>query len=105
MPLTGGRYLDRVFMDEERRECGPDAQRLATRFAAKEATTKTLDRGNEAIAWRSIGVRRAVSGRPVLELTGAARAWREAMGSRSCRFASYTTSRRRRGGPGAGGAQ
>ncbi len=70
----GRRYLDRVFTDEERRECGLNAQRLAARFAAKEATMKALDRGNEAISWRSIGVRRAASGRPMLELTGAAAA-------------------------------
>ena len=68
----GRRYLDRVFTDEERRECGLNAQRLAARFAAKEATMKALDRSNEAISWRSIGVRLAASGRPMLELTGAA---------------------------------
>jgi holo-[acyl-carrier protein] synthase len=68
----GRRYLNRVFTDEERRECGLNAQRLAATFAAKEAMIKALDSGNEAVSWRSIGVRRAVSGRPMLELTGAA---------------------------------
>jgi holo-[acyl-carrier protein] synthase len=68
----GQRYLVRVFTDEERRECGQDAHRLAARFAAKEATMKALDRGDQAIPWRSIGVRRTASGRPLLELSGAA---------------------------------
>lgn len=68
----GSHYLRRVFTSQEQRECGLNARRLAARFAAKEATLKALECGNEAISWRSIGVHRSASGRLVLELTGAA---------------------------------
>ena len=51
----GTRYLERVYTDRERRDCvrqagHPDADRLAARFAAKEATLKALRRGGTAIA-------------------------------------------------------
>ena len=70
--VHGQRYLERVYTDEERRDCGSDAQRLAARFAAKEATMKALGRDDEPLPWRSIGVRRDASGCPSLELSGAA---------------------------------
>ena len=68
----GARYLDRVFTEQEQRESGLDVQRLAARFAAKEATMKALDRGDEALPWRSIAVARSRSGSPRIELTGVA---------------------------------
>jgi holo-[acyl-carrier protein] synthase len=68
----GSRYLDRVFTEQEQRDSGLDAQRLAARFAAKEATMKALDRGDEPLPWRSIAVARSASGSPRIELTGAA---------------------------------
>jgi holo-[acyl-carrier protein] synthase len=66
--VHGERYLRRVYTDQERRECGGDARRLAARFAAKEATMKVLRRSDEPLAWRTI----AVSGgaQPAVELTG-----------------------------------
>jgi holo-[acyl-carrier protein] synthase len=66
------RYLARVYTDAERRDCGTRAECLAARFAAKEATMKVLGRADEALDWRSIGVRVDARGRPSLELTGAA---------------------------------
>jgi len=68
----GERYLRRVYTEQELSDVGGDPLRLAARFAAKEATFKALGRGDEAIAWRSIGVRLDPAGRPSLELTGAA---------------------------------
>ena len=53
----GDRYLRRLYTDGERGECGRDARKLATRFAAKEATMKALGRGDEGLGWRSIEVR------------------------------------------------
>ncbi len=75
----GTRYLERIYttaeLDDSRDACGkPVAERLAARFAAKEATRKALRIGDEAIPWRHIGVRRDQSGAPRLELTGRARA-------------------------------
>jgi holo-[acyl-carrier protein] synthase len=71
------RYLERIYTSAELTDCrtpeGVDAERLAARFAAKEATIKVLRPGREqAIPWSSIGVRRSESGSVDLELTGAA---------------------------------
>jgi holo-[acyl-carrier protein] synthase len=52
----GDRYLDRIYTEEERDECRMDTRKLATRFAAKEATMKALGRRDEALPWRSIEV-------------------------------------------------
>jgi holo-[acyl-carrier protein] synthase len=68
----GERYLRRVYTDAELRDCGGDPERLAARFAAKEATLKALDCGDRAVPWTAIGVLRGDSGRPALDLTGAA---------------------------------
>jgi holo-[acyl-carrier protein] synthase len=67
----GVRYLERVYTEGELRECGADAGRLASRFAAKEATVKALGSVGEPAMWRSIGVEEA-GGRVSLRLTGAA---------------------------------
>ena len=47
-------------------------ERLAVRFAAKEATMKALAVGLGAFAWRDVDVVRAPSGAPGLRLFGAA---------------------------------
>jgi holo-[acyl-carrier protein] synthase len=49
----GDRYLSRIYTEKERDECRMDTRKLATRFAAKEATMKALD---EPLPWRSIEV-------------------------------------------------
>jgi holo-[acyl-carrier protein] synthase len=72
------RYLERVYTERELNDCrtdaGVDPERLAARFAAKEATLKVLRPGDEAIPWHSIEVRREPSGWVGLELTGPAAA-------------------------------
>jgi holo-[acyl-carrier protein] synthase len=68
----GERYLQRIYDEHERRDCGWDARALATRFAAKEATMKVLQPRDVEVPWRSIGVRVDASGTPWLELTGPA---------------------------------
>ena len=68
----GRRYLERVYTDEELRDCEGSAERLAARFAAKEATMKALGRDDEPLPWRSIGVHRDASGCPSLDLHGPA---------------------------------
>lgn len=40
--LLGSSFLDRVFTPGEQRECAGDVQRLACRWAAKEATIKAF---------------------------------------------------------------
>jgi holo-[acyl-carrier protein] synthase len=72
----GDRYLKRFYTDGELRDCdsgqGIVAERLAARFAAKEATLKVLRPGDEAIPWRSMGVVRHGPGWVTVELSGRA---------------------------------
>jgi holo-[acyl-carrier protein] synthase len=70
------RYLKRVYTEQEVLDCrtasGLDAERLAARFAAKEAMLKVLPAADEGVSFRAIEVRREPSGRVYLELTGRA---------------------------------
>jgi holo-[acyl-carrier protein] synthase len=72
----GSHYLERIYTDQEIRDCsiadGVDPERLAARFAAKEAALKALRQEQEGILLRSIEVKRDASGRVELELSGAA---------------------------------
>src|SRR5258708_37973975 len=71
-------YLERVYTEREVQDCrtakGIDAERLAARFAAKEATLKVLRPREEGIPWNSIEVRRDPSGWAELALSGPAAA-------------------------------
>jgi holo-[acyl-carrier protein] synthase len=71
-------YLERVYTRREVEDCrsarGLDAERLAARFAAKEATLKVLRPREEGIPWSAIEVRRDPSGWVALELSGPAAA-------------------------------
>ena len=51
---------------------GVDPERLAARFAAKEATLKVLPAADEGVSWQEIEVRREASGRVHIELRGRA---------------------------------
>jgi holo-[acyl-carrier protein] synthase len=64
--------LERLFTEVERRDAGARPERLAARFAAKEAVLKSLSVGVGAAPWRAIEVRRDPSGAPRLALSGAA---------------------------------
>ena len=71
------RYLSRVSTDHERQECqtaaGLDPERLASRFAVKEAAMKVLrPSDSDAIPWTSIATRRGATGVVEIELTGPA---------------------------------
>jgi holo-[acyl-carrier protein] synthase len=76
----GDRFLRRVFTEGEiaYARASPDAtaERLAARFAAKEAAIKALGLGerNVGVGWRQIEVARDDSGRCRLLLHGRARA-------------------------------
>ena len=74
----GERFLRRVFTDGEIAYATSSphatAERLAARFAAKEATIKALDLVERGIGWRQIEVAREDSGKCRLILHGAARA-------------------------------
>jgi holo-[acyl-carrier protein] synthase len=81
--LFGERYLARVFTPAERAQtAGPmELERLAGRFAAKEAVLKVLQvPSTAAVPWQSIEVRTARNGVPYVVLTGTARALAERQG-------------------------
>ena len=72
----GDRFIDRIFTAVERgvaeRRANPAAT-YAKRFAAKEACAKALGTGfSHGVSWRDLGVVNLPSGRPTMELTGAA---------------------------------
>jgi holo-[acyl-carrier protein] synthase len=74
----GSRYVDRVYTPGEQQDCRRgdgtfDVERLAARFAAKEAATKVLRPGRDvAVPWTSIELVRADAGATTLRWTGAA---------------------------------
>lgn len=84
----GERYLKRVYTPAEiAYALGSDVwrdQRLAARFAAKEAAIKALGLGHAGVAWTAIEVTRAASGEPQLRLHGTAAAAAQRLGLRSC---------------------
>ena len=59
-----------MFTPREVAACGRDVRRLAACFAAKEATAKTLDAGDEPLDWRSIEVLVAPDGTATADLAG-----------------------------------
>ena len=67
----GARYTRRLFTEHELATSGSQprsAERLAARFAAKEAVIKLLAPTRTVPPWRSIEVRTASSGAPSIEL-------------------------------------
>jgi holo-[acyl-carrier protein] synthase len=82
--LHAERYLERIYTENELRDCqalqGLDPLRLAARFAAKEATLKVLRPADEAVPWNAIEVLRDPAGWVELKLTGSAAALATASG-------------------------
>jgi holo-[acyl-carrier protein] synthase len=77
----GERFLRRVFTDRELEQAGGRIERLAGRFAAKEAAAKMLGTGIGAtIAWREIEIVRLDGGKPHLVLHGGALAHAATLG-------------------------
>jgi len=70
----GARFLERIYTPSERQYCGLKAQRLAGRFAAKEAISKVLGTGVRYIRWREMEVLPDPRGKPVVRLYGRAQA-------------------------------
>jgi holo-[acyl-carrier protein] synthase len=72
----GDRFLRRVFADSEIAYALSKAnldERLAARFAAKEAGMKALGSGlSGGVTWKDFTVHREPSGRPILLLSGTA---------------------------------
>jgi holo-[acyl-carrier protein] synthase len=68
----GERFLRRVFTETELAQARGRVERLAGRFAAKEACAKALGTGIGQVAWREIEIVRLPGGKPGIHLSGAA---------------------------------
>jgi holo-[acyl-carrier protein] synthase len=78
---TGGdEFLGTVYTEGERGQSGDRLERLATRFAAKEAASKALGTGLRGISPTEIEVVSADNGQPQLRLHGRARERAETLG-------------------------
>jgi holo-[acyl-carrier protein] synthase len=76
----GDRFRRRVLTDAEDRYCGPKVQRVAGRWAAKEAVSKVLGLGVRGVGWRDIEIARLPTGQPSVRLHGRAKARAEQLG-------------------------
>lgn len=92
----GDRFLNRVYTDGERAYALSKAnamERLAARFAAKEAGMKALGTGwNRGVSWRDFEVVNQSSGRPSLLLQGTAGQIAAELGVRSIALSITHTS-------------
>jgi holo-[acyl-carrier protein] synthase len=68
----GQRFLNRVYTPAEQQYCGLRMQRLAGRFAAKEAVSKVLGTGIRYIRWRELEILPDSRGKPTVRLHGRA---------------------------------
>ena len=76
----GQRFADRFFTSGEQAECAGDAQRLAGRFAVKEAVGKALGTGIGDICWVDVEIINDTRGRPELRLHNNARELADGLG-------------------------
>lgn len=65
----GDHFLKRVFTEKERANCA-SSERLAGRFAAKEAVAKALGTGiGEHLSWQDIEIQNNAAGMPFVTLS------------------------------------
>ena len=80
----GGRFLKRVFTPAEVRYCMGKlnaAERLAARFAAKEAGMKAIGTGlRHGVTWQDVEVLRLPGQRPILKFSGKAAEFADRLG-------------------------
>ena len=72
MRRFGQRFLERIYTDQELTLCKAKPNRLAVRFAGKEAVMKALGTGVKGVSWREIEVLSKPSGDPYVLLNGKA---------------------------------
>ena len=68
----GERFLRRIFSPHELATASGSLQRLAARFAVKEAAIKAFDMAEVGVDWRHIELHSDAAGRPSLRLGGRA---------------------------------
>lgn len=72
LAVGGIQFLRRIFTQAELDYCSGRAERLAARFAAKEAVLKALGTGLRGIGWHEVEIRSESNGQPQLLLHGRA---------------------------------
>jgi len=82
-PAIKTRFLARVFTAQELADCAGRDERLAARFAVKEAAAKAMGCGIGEVGWQDIETRLENNGKPVLILNGAASRMAERLNWRS----------------------
>ena len=73
------RFRERVLTEAEARYCGKKVDRIAGRWAAKEAISKVLGLGVRGVGWREIEILPNFAGAPQVTLHGRAARRAEAM--------------------------
>ena len=68
----GDRFLQRIYTPDELAYCRGRAERLASRFAAKEAVMKAMGTGIRGVGWREVEVVRERGQAPTIQLHGRA---------------------------------
>lgn len=68
----GGRFLDRIYTEQELDYCKGRIPNLAGRFVAKEATMKALGTGIVGVGWKEVEIIILKGGSPFLKLHGRA---------------------------------
>ena len=76
----GQRFYNRIFTEQEQAYCNGRVDRLAGRFAVKEAVAKALGTGIGEVRWIDIEVVSNAQGKPELVLHNEAKATAEQMG-------------------------
>jgi len=79
-PRIRTRFLIRVYTPAELEICGNSNEKLAGRFAVKEAVSKALGTGIGPISWQDVETLDGAMGEPVLYLTGKAKMFAEMIG-------------------------
>jgi holo-[acyl-carrier protein] synthase len=83
----GARFLNRIFTPAEIFYCESKAnkyERLAARFAAKEAALKAIGTGwKRGVTWQDVEVVRLPSGKPTMEFHGKAAEFAQRLGMKS----------------------
>ena len=74
------RFLSRHFTAKEQADCDHRAERLAARWAAKEAAAKALGTGIGPVGWQEIEIVCRANGAPILHLRGQAAALADRLG-------------------------
>ncbi|MFC2069769.1 holo-ACP synthase [Chloroflexota bacterium] len=76
----GERFLSRIYTEPELKICKNKPERLASRFAGKEAVMKALGTGAVGVSWKEIEIVSEPGGKPIVRLYGKAREKADSLG-------------------------